>query len=150
MTGQVPDAGPYIERMDVLVNASDPEPFGIVLLEGMARGVPVLAVNSGGPAEFIEIAVTIPNGVARTVRHRLNALGLNGLVALNEQISRGTRGIVDGHGWCGAYALQRHSSRNSYMQTGLCRMQTESLVGSFPARRETVFGDQRQKAPNCL
>jgi glycosyltransferase involved in cell wall biosynthesis len=53
-TGQVPDAGPYIERMDVLVNASDPEPFGIVLLEGMARGVPVVAVDSGGPAEFIE------------------------------------------------------------------------------------------------
>jgi glycosyltransferase involved in cell wall biosynthesis len=54
MTGQVPDAGPYIEQMDVLVNASDPEPFGIVLLEGMARGVAVVAVNSGGPAEFIE------------------------------------------------------------------------------------------------
>lgn len=54
MTGQVPDAGPYIEQMDILVNASDPEPFGIVLLEGMARGVAVVAVNSGGPSEFIE------------------------------------------------------------------------------------------------
>lgn len=54
MTGEVPDAGPYIERMDVLVNASDPEPFGIVLLEGMARGVAVAAVDSGGPAEFVE------------------------------------------------------------------------------------------------
>ncbi len=54
MTGQVPDAGPYIERMDILVNASDCEPFGIVLLEGMARGVAVVAVDSGGPAEVIE------------------------------------------------------------------------------------------------
>ncbi|MFI5003975.1 MAG: glycosyltransferase family 4 protein [Solirubrobacterales bacterium] len=54
MTGQVPDAGPYIERMDILVNASDSEPFGIVLLEGMARGVAVVAVDSGGPAELIE------------------------------------------------------------------------------------------------
>lgn len=54
MTGQVPDAGPYIGQMDVLVNASDPEPFGIVLLEAMARGVAVLAVDSGGPAEIIE------------------------------------------------------------------------------------------------
>jgi glycosyltransferase involved in cell wall biosynthesis len=53
MTGEVPDAGPYVERMDVLVNASDPEPFGIVLLEAMARGVAVLAVNSGGPSEFL-------------------------------------------------------------------------------------------------
>jgi glycosyltransferase involved in cell wall biosynthesis len=54
MTGQVPDAGPYIEQLDVLVNASDPEPFGIVLLEGMARGVAVVAVDAGGPGEFIE------------------------------------------------------------------------------------------------
>jgi glycosyltransferase involved in cell wall biosynthesis len=54
MTGQVEDAGPYIERMDILVNASDPEPFGIVLLEGMARGVAVVAVDSGGPRELIE------------------------------------------------------------------------------------------------
>jgi glycosyltransferase involved in cell wall biosynthesis len=54
MTGQVPDAGPYIERMDILVNVSDDEPFGIVLLEGMARGVAVVAVNSGGPPEIIE------------------------------------------------------------------------------------------------
>lgn len=54
MTGEVADAGPYIRRMDVLVNASDPEPFGIVLLEAMARGVAVAAVNSGGPSEFIE------------------------------------------------------------------------------------------------
>jgi glycosyltransferase involved in cell wall biosynthesis len=53
MTGQVSDAGPYIERLDILVNASDPEPFGIVLLEGMARGVPVVAVDAGGPAEFV-------------------------------------------------------------------------------------------------
>jgi glycosyltransferase involved in cell wall biosynthesis len=54
MTGQVADAGPYIEQFDILVNASDPEPFGLVLLEGMARGVAVVAVDSGGPGEFIE------------------------------------------------------------------------------------------------
>jgi glycosyltransferase involved in cell wall biosynthesis len=54
MTGEVPDAGPFVERMDVLVNASDPEPFGIVLLEAMARGVAVVAVDSGGPGEFVE------------------------------------------------------------------------------------------------
>ena len=58
MTGQVPDAGPYMRQLDILVNASDPEPFGIVLLEGMARGVAVVAVDSGGPGEFIEHGVT--------------------------------------------------------------------------------------------
>ncbi len=54
LTGEVPDAGPYIEQLDILVNASDPEPFGIVLLEGMSRGAAVVAVDAGGPAEFIE------------------------------------------------------------------------------------------------
>jgi glycosyltransferase involved in cell wall biosynthesis len=54
MTGEVPDAGPYMQRMDILVNASEAEPFGIVILEGMARGIPVVAVNAGGPEEIIE------------------------------------------------------------------------------------------------
>jgi glycosyltransferase involved in cell wall biosynthesis len=54
MTGEVPDADPYVQQLDILVNASDPEPFGIVLLEGMSRGVAVVAVDSGGPGEFIE------------------------------------------------------------------------------------------------
>lgn len=53
-TGEVPDAGPFIERMDILVNASDREPFGIVILEAMARGVAVVAVDAGGPAEFVQ------------------------------------------------------------------------------------------------
>jgi glycosyltransferase involved in cell wall biosynthesis len=53
MTGEVPDAGPYMEQMDVVVNASDPEPFGNVLIEAMARGVAVVGVNSGGPGEYI-------------------------------------------------------------------------------------------------
>jgi glycosyltransferase involved in cell wall biosynthesis len=53
MTGQVPDAGPYIDQLDILVNASEAEPFGIVLLEGMARGIPVVAVDSAGPGEIV-------------------------------------------------------------------------------------------------
>ncbi|HEX3510324.1 MAG TPA: glycosyltransferase family 4 protein [Solirubrobacteraceae bacterium] len=58
MTGEVPDAGPYVRAMDVLVNASDREPFGIVILEAMARGVAVVAVDAGGPAELVEDGVT--------------------------------------------------------------------------------------------
>lgn len=89
MTGEVPDAGPYIRRMDVLVNASDPEPFGIVILEGMARGVAVLAVNSGGPSEFVEDGRT--GVLARSGAPDALADALQGLLVspeLRERIGR--------------------------------------------------------------
>jgi glycosyltransferase involved in cell wall biosynthesis/GT2 family glycosyltransferase len=53
-TGQVPDGTVHMQLMDVVANASDHEPFGIVLLEAMALGVPVVAVAAGGPAEIVE------------------------------------------------------------------------------------------------
>lgn len=54
LTGQVEEVRPYVALMDVLVNLSEPEPFGISLLEGMALGVPVVAVATGGPLEIVE------------------------------------------------------------------------------------------------
>jgi glycosyltransferase involved in cell wall biosynthesis len=53
-TGHVPDAAPYMELMDVFVSASDGEPFGVVLLEAMALGKPVVAVAKHGPLDIIE------------------------------------------------------------------------------------------------
>jgi glycosyltransferase involved in cell wall biosynthesis len=43
-----------LRELDVLVHCSvSPEPFGQVVLEGMAAGVPVIAAAAGGPAELI-------------------------------------------------------------------------------------------------
>jgi glycosyltransferase involved in cell wall biosynthesis len=53
-TGHVPDPVPYLSAMDVMVNASDDEPFGLVLVEAMALGIAVVAVDSGGPSEIVE------------------------------------------------------------------------------------------------
>src|ERR1700704_3441600 len=48
-----------LERLDILVHASIiPEPFGQVVIEGMAAGLPVVAAGAGGPAEVIEDGVT--------------------------------------------------------------------------------------------
>lgn len=58
MVGHVPDARPYIAAMDVLISASMMEPFGIVLLEGLVQGVPVIAVSDAGPREIVDPGVT--------------------------------------------------------------------------------------------
>jgi glycosyltransferase involved in cell wall biosynthesis len=48
------DVWPELEHADVLVHASrSPEPFGQVVLEGMAAGLAVVATAAGGPAELI-------------------------------------------------------------------------------------------------
>ena len=39
--------------MDVVVHASDNEPFGIVVIEAMALGKPLVAGSRGGPSEVI-------------------------------------------------------------------------------------------------
>jgi glycosyltransferase involved in cell wall biosynthesis len=52
---------PEFARMDMLVHASlVPEPFGQVVIEAMAAGVPVVAADAGGPAELVDHDV---NGV---------------------------------------------------------------------------------------
>ena len=49
------DVWPELARLDVLVHASTiPEPFGTVVLEGMAAGLAVIAPDQGGPAAVIE------------------------------------------------------------------------------------------------
>jgi glycosyltransferase involved in cell wall biosynthesis len=54
-----PDVWDELSRLDVLVHASvTPEPFGQVILEGMAAGVPVIAARAGGPAEILDDDLT--------------------------------------------------------------------------------------------
>jgi glycosyltransferase involved in cell wall biosynthesis len=47
------DVDAELKRLDVLVHASTvPEPFGQVILEGMAAGIPVIATSGGGAGEI--------------------------------------------------------------------------------------------------
>jgi glycosyltransferase involved in cell wall biosynthesis len=48
------DAADYMNAADIVVHASTrPEPFGLVVLEAMALGKPVIASKLGGPSEVI-------------------------------------------------------------------------------------------------
>jgi len=53
-TGFVNDVESYVRELSVLVHASiEPEPFGLVIVEGMAIGKPVIASNRGAGPEII-------------------------------------------------------------------------------------------------
>jgi glycosyltransferase involved in cell wall biosynthesis len=45
---------PFLRASDLLIHAAVREQFGQVLIEAMACGVPVVAVNRGGPAAIVE------------------------------------------------------------------------------------------------
>jgi len=52
--GQRDDAAELVADMDVLVVPStEPEPFGLTLIEALASGVPVVATAAGGPLEIL-------------------------------------------------------------------------------------------------
>jgi len=54
-SNQIPDR---LAESDLLLHLCPEEPFGLVILEAMAAGVPVLVPNTGGAAEVIEPGVS--------------------------------------------------------------------------------------------
>jgi glycosyltransferase involved in cell wall biosynthesis len=57
------DLAPLLPALDVLVHPAANEPFGRVLCEAMASGIPVVAATSAGPG------CVVPNGVAGHLVH---------------------------------------------------------------------------------
>ena len=63
--GQVPEARRYFKAFDVFALSSDHEPFGMVLLEAMVAGVPLIATACGGAREVVEgVGLLFPLGDA--------------------------------------------------------------------------------------
>lgn len=54
-TGYRTDIPAMMKFMDIVVHASNrPEPFGMVVIEGMAMGKPVVATRAGGPLDIVK------------------------------------------------------------------------------------------------
>jgi len=56
--GFVEDVPSVMGLMDILAAPSWEEPFGLVILEAMAAGIPVVATDMGGPREILENGVS--------------------------------------------------------------------------------------------
>lgn len=64
----------WTQAMDVVVHASDNEPFGIVVIEAMALGKPVVAGDAAGPREIItedENGLLAPYGDAEALARQV-------------------------------------------------------------------------------
>jgi glycosyltransferase involved in cell wall biosynthesis len=57
MVGMQRNVPEWMQAMDVFVHASEREPFGIVVIEAMSLGKPVIATKPGGPEEIINDGV---------------------------------------------------------------------------------------------
>lgn len=74
--GWVEDKFRFFSKIDIFCLPSTHEPFGIILLESMAAGVPILATNTEGPSEIIrdQIDGRLCNATSESIANGLSYL----------------------------------------------------------------------------
>jgi glycosyltransferase involved in cell wall biosynthesis len=90
--GPVDEVPAVLRSLDVLVNASTSEPFGLSVLEAQACGVPVIGAASGGIPEFVtdgETGLLVAPGRPDELAAQLSRL--LGTPALREDLSQRAR-----------------------------------------------------------
>jgi alpha-1,6-mannosyltransferase len=83
---------------DAFVHANDAEPFGLVVLEAMASGLPVVGVASGGVGESVDEAVgaLAPRSTPEAFAEAVHSLFARDVRALGEAARRRA---LERHGW---------------------------------------------------
>ena len=77
LVGYQPDSERWMRAFDVVVHASDNEPFGLVVIEAMALAKPVVAGAAGGPSEVVRDGVEgflVPYGDSAMLAERVGRL----------------------------------------------------------------------------
>jgi D-inositol-3-phosphate glycosyltransferase len=97
--GPVDEVPAVLRSLDVLVNASTSEPFGLSVLEAQACGVPVIGSASGGIPEFVtdgETGLLVTPGRPQHLAAELDRL--IGTASLRDDLSqKARRGVVAHH-----------------------------------------------------
>lgn len=110
--GHVANPRELVGRADVLVHASEREPFGLVVAEAMGLGVPVVASDTAGPREIVRPGETgwlVAVGDVRALASRLIAL-------MHDTDTRA------------AVGARAHDDVRSRYQAGRCISDLEGLV----------------------
>jgi glycosyltransferase involved in cell wall biosynthesis len=98
--GRMDDVPETLRAIDIAVNASAAEPFGLSVLEAQASGVPVVATRSGGVTDFLtdgDNALLVPIGDAPAIARALERLLSDPQLA--DQLGRHGRALAEaGHG----------------------------------------------------
>jgi glycosyltransferase involved in cell wall biosynthesis len=71
------DMAAMLPALDVFVSASEGEPFGRVVVEAMAAGVPVVSTDSGGKGEIVEdgkTGILVPQGDVGSISRAMDEL----------------------------------------------------------------------------
>lgn len=96
--GPVDEVPAVLRALDVLVNASPSEPFGLSVLEAQACGVPVIGTDAGGIPEFVIdgktgllVSPNRPDALAAVLRRMLEA------PELRRDLAAAARGEVVAH-----------------------------------------------------
>lgn len=97
-TGFCADIAAILRELSIVVHCSlDPEPFGRVLIEAMACGVPVIATRGGATEEIVregETGLLVPPGDAERLAEAILALLQN--PQRSTQMGRSARAWVEG------------------------------------------------------
>jgi glycosyltransferase involved in cell wall biosynthesis len=93
--GHQADVLPWFDALDVVVHASFGEPFGLVLVEDMALGKPLVATNLRGPLEIIEggtSGLLVPPGDPERLAEGVERILVDRMLASNLEPGRGGTG----------------------------------------------------------
>jgi glycosyltransferase involved in cell wall biosynthesis len=131
------DTEQVLAASDLLVCPSDFESFGMVLIEAMACGKPVVSTNRGGPAETVVDQVTgflVPPRDSAAIAARVSEL-------LADPVRRRTMGYAARKRVESQFSLARYGAS----VVGVYRQLVARPIPSYPPGRE--FGESAESDP---
>ena len=63
-----------LDKTDNLISCSKVETFGITIAESIAKGVPPIVLNSGGPTDFINLSNSYPVNSFNELKNKIKSV----------------------------------------------------------------------------